>query len=428
MDDTRLGTILLESRVIAEGDLEKCLQIQGLTGGQRPLGEILVEQALIDRPTLERLLELQDKRRQLRRLMVAAEPPADEPFLEAAAKLSANELVISEGRPPACRVAGEWRGLRDEALAGPEVWDFVRQEMGSEVLEDLAERRYVSRDFHRPGVCRGRITAFRQFDGVAVVVRLHPDAARTPADAGVPAAALEVVRAQRGLVLLVGERGGGLTEAFAALLHETACDPSRYVLVLDDNLEYPLPAGAALVVRRRVGEHVADYQTGLRTAAREDPDAVFVGDVSRPEAFDLALRAAEGGRLVVACLRAASVVQALQRALNFYQSYDVPRIRATLASVLQCVLVKHLLPAAQREGLVAATELLIVQEAVRDVLRQGDLANINLLMRMADSGSGHSLDRSLLALLQAGSVRFEDAFARAEEKAWLLAEAQVTKG
>lgn len=425
MDDTRLGTILLESRVIAEGDLEKCLQIQGLTGGLRPLGEILVEQGLIDRPTLERLLELQDKRQRQRRLLTAA-AGEDDRFLARAAKLGASELVISEGRPPAARIAGEWRGLRDQDLAGPEVWDFVREEMGTEVLEDLAERRYVSRDFHRQGSCRGRMTAFRQFDGVAVVARLHPEAVRTPADAGIPDAALEVVRAQRGLVLLVGERGGGLTEAFATLLHETARDSSRYVLVLDDNLEYPLPQGGALVVRRRVGEHVVDYQTGLRTAAREDPDAVFVGDVSRPEAFDLALRAAEGGRLVVACLRAASVVAALQRALNFYQSYDTPRIRATLASVLQCVLVKHLLPRAQHEGMVAATELLIVHEAARDVLRQGDLGNVNLLMRMADAGSGHSLDRSLLALVQAGSIRFEDAFARAEEKAWLLEEYQAT--
>jgi twitching motility protein PilT len=120
------------------------------------------------------------------------------------------------------------------------------------------------------------------------------------------------------------------------------------------------------------------------------------------------------------------VVAALQRALNFYQSYDAPRIRATLASVLQCVLVKHLLPRAQNEGMVAATELLVVHEAARDVLRQGDLANVNLLMRMADAGSGHSLDRSLLALVQAGTIRFEDAFARAEEKAWLLEEYQAT--
>src|SRR5688572_737368 len=185
MDDTRLGTILLESRVIAEGDLEKCLQIQGLTGGLRPLGEILVEQGLIDRPTLERLLELQDKRQRQQRTLTTA-GSEDDRFLSRAAKLSASELVISEGRPPAARIAGEWRGLRDQELAGPEVWDFVREEMGTEVLEDLAERRYVSRDFHRPGLCRGRMTAFRQFDGVAVVARLHPDAVRTPADAGIP--------------------------------------------------------------------------------------------------------------------------------------------------------------------------------------------------------------------------------------------------
>ncbi len=418
MDDTRLGTILLESRVIAESDLEKCLQIQALTGGMRPIGQILVEQGLLDQATLEQLLELQESRQRQRQ--ATAELPPGSDFLRAAAQAGANELVISEGRPPAMRVAAEWRSLGSEPLAGPEVWDFVRSEMGTEVLEDLADRRHVSRDFLRPGVGRGRITAFRQFDGVAVVARLHPEQVRTPGEAGLPPSVVEQVRAERGLVLLVGERGGGLTEAFAALLHEAARDPSRYVLLLDDNLEYPLPQGGALVVRRRIGEHVADYPTGLRTAVREDPDVVFVGDIGQPEAFDLALRAAEGGRLVVACLRAPGVVGALQRALNLYPSYDVPRVRTTLASVLRCVLVKHLLPDQARQGQVTATELLVVDEPVRDVIRGGDLPNLNLLMRMENSRCGHSLDRSLLGLLQQGKVRFEEVFGRAEEKAWIL--------
>jgi twitching motility protein PilT len=406
MEETRLGTILLESGIIAEGDLEKCLQLQALTGGSRPLGQILVEQNIIDHGTLERLLRLQDALQRERRL-ARDTSNGEAGFLKTAVQLGASELIVSEGRPPAVRIAGEWRSLASEPLDGPEVWDFVREEMGSEVLEDLAERRYVSRDLHRPGVCRGRITAFRQFDGVAVMVRLHPALARTPAEAGMPDAA-------------VAEQGGGLTEAFASLLHQAARQPERYILVLDDNLEYGLPDGPALVVRRRVGEHATDYPTALRTALREDPDVLFVGDIGQPESFDLALRAAEGGRLVVACLRAASVVGALQRALNFYPGYDVPRIRTTLASVLQCVVAKHLLPDADRKGLVPAAELLLVDDAARDVLRTGDLAHLNLLMRQAGSGSGHSLDRVLFSLLEMRRVRFEDVFARAEEKAWIL--------
>jgi twitching motility protein PilT len=427
MDETRLGAILLESRVIAEADLEKCLEIQALTGGSRHLGHILVEQGLIDRSTLERVLDMQQSRLTQQRQLLQTEGVLHDRFLRAAVAAGANELVISEGRPPLVRVGGELRELGTEELRGPEVWDFVRAEMGHEVLEELADKCFVTRDLAKPGLCRGRITAFRQFDGVAVIVRLHPEVVRRPEELGIPARVLEIIRSGKGLVLLAGERGSGRTELMASLVHEVATEEGRYVLVLDDSREYPVPQSGSLVARRRVGEHVSDYVTALKTAVREDPDAILIGDVGEGEAFDLAIRAAEGGRLVLASLHAGSVVAAMHRVLNFYPTYDVARLRATLASVLRCVLVGHLLPKTTKDGLVSASELLIVDDAARDVLRNGDLSHLNLLMRMAGSKSGHSLDQSLLDLLTSGQVCFEDVFLRADEKAWLLEQTKATR-
>lgn len=419
MDDTRLGTLLLESRLVAEADLEKCLEIQSLTGGSWPLGQIVVEQGLITRGILEQLLELQKARVQERRVVVAGEGP--DRYLQAALDAGANELVVSEGRPVMARIGGEWIDLGAELLNGPEVWDFVRDEMGGEVLEELADTHFVSRDLHKPGRCRGRITAFRQFDGVAVTVRLHPEEVRTPEQLGVPAPFVEMVRQGKGLLLLATERGSGRTETLASLLQVAVQDPSRFVLVLDDNMEYPLPTGPALVVRRRVGAQVSDYGTGLRAAVREDPDTILVGDVGEPETFDLCIRAAEAGRLVIGCMHAGSVVSALHRVLNFYPSYDIGRVRATLASVLRGVLSQHLLPDAEHAAMVVATELLAIDDAAREVVRNGDLGHIALLLRMDGKGGvSHSLDRSLLDLLSAGRVRFADVFARAEEKTWVL--------
>lgn len=419
MDETRLGALLLESRLIAESDLEKCLEIQALTGGSWPLGQIVVEQGLITRANLEQLLELQKTRIQERRTLQVDDGP--DQYLGAALAAGANELVISEGRPVLARVAGEWLALSPQPLNGPEVWDFVRDEMGGEVLEELADTQFVSRDLHKPGRCRGRITAFRQFDGVAVTLRLHPEQARSAGELGVPDAIVDQVRQGKGLILLVSERGSGRTETLASLLQVAVEEAGRFVLVLDDSLEYPLPDGPSLVARRRVGAQVSDYGTALRTAMREDPDTILIGDVGEPETFDLAIRAAEAGRLVVGCMHAGSVATALHRALNFYPSYDVARVRATLASVLRGMLSMHLLPRAAGGGLVAATELLVVDEAAREVVRSGDLGHLALLMRMDGAGgTGHSLDRSLLELLAAGQVRFADVFARAEEKAQVL--------
>lgn len=419
MEETRLGALLLDSRIIDEKDLEKCLEVQALTGSSRPLGNILVEQGVIDHATLERVLELQQARARRERAALPEAEGSDEVWFRVAMQAKASELVVSEGRPVLARVGAEWRNLTDEPLGGPEVWDFVRNEMGADVLERLADQHFVVRDLHKPGICRGRITGMRHFDGVAAIVELRREATPSCEELGVPRQLVELVRAGRGLVLLMGERGIGRSELMAGLLRDAAAEAERYVIVLDDAIDAELPAGG-LVVRRRIGEHAADHAQALRTAVREDPDAIFVGSVAEPEAFDMALRAAEGGRLVVAWLDAGSTVSGLTRLLRCYEDHEVVRVRSSLATVLRAVHVRHLLPAATGEGMVPVTELLLVDDAVRDVLRAGDLANLSLLMRMGDGKNGHSLDQSMFDRVVQGQLEVEDAFARADEKGWLL--------
>ncbi|MFT6082751.1 MAG: twitching motility protein PilT [Planctomycetota bacterium] len=145
-----------------------------------------------------------------------------------------------------------------------------------------------------------------------------------------------------------------------------------------------------------------------------------MADVGSPETFELALRAAEGGRLVIAYLDAKNAVQALTRIFSFYPSYELTRLRSALAAVLRTVLVRQLLPNAEHTATVAATELLIVTDAVREVIRGGDIEDLGLLQRAEGGACGYPLDRSMLDLLGNGMVRLDDVFARAEEKAWLL--------
>lgn len=422
MDDTRLGSILLESKVISEAELEKCLEVQALTGNTRTIGQILLEQGRIDRATLERLVQLQQARR-------AAQPkttaPAPEGFgeadlLEHAVRAGAREFVLSEGRPIMVREATNWRALTSEAVRSPEVWEFVRREMGTKVLEELADRQFVVHDLHKPGLCRGRLTAMRHTDGVAVVGELRSERVESLSDLGVPIAAKEALAVARGLVLFVGERGEGRTELLASVMAEMAREAGRYVVVIDDALDSEPSSGGAIVTRRRVGEHVVDYASGLETAVREDPDAILVGSLDAPRAFDLAVRAAEGGRLVVGWMDSSSVAACLQRALNYYSSFDQPRVRQSLATVLRSVCVRHLVPARAENRMLPATELLVVDDAARDVIRSGDLDNLSLLIRAEGSANGHALDTSLAAMVREKRVRIEDAYARAEDKAWLL--------
>ncbi|MEZ6036147.1 MAG: ATPase, T2SS/T4P/T4SS family [Planctomycetota bacterium] len=419
MHDSRLGTILLEGGIIDESGLERCLAIQALGGNTRPIGQILVEQGMLDEQTLERILELQ-------RLRCAEEMAAISPqdlesgsLLSAALANGASELVISEGRPARVRVANGWRRLTDHELGGPEVWDFVRTAMGAEVLEQLAEKHFVVRPWSVDGVGAGTATAFRQFEGVAVRVTFAVETPLTVRELGVPDAVAKALEHQKGLMLCVGERGIGRSELLSGLLGVAARDPSHYVIVVDDQ-QVPLPTESGMVVQRRYGIDEATRAEALRSVVREDPDVMVIADVGSPSTFDLALRAAEGGRLVIAYLDAHNVTAALTRILNFYPVYEVARVRASLAAVLRCVLVRQLLPDADHTGVVPATELLLVDDAAREVVRRGALDDLRLLLRSGTGTSGHSLDQSLLDLLVRGRVRLEDVFARCEEKAWLL--------
>jgi len=420
MEDTRLGAILLESKVIREEDLEHCLAIQDLIGASRPLGQILVEEGAISGQTLQELLDIQEARRRRARIEVPIEARDPRRFLSDAMALGASELHLSEGRRALVRIAGQLRSLSKEVLQGPEVWQFVRDQMGFEVLEEIAERLSVTKVLRGEAGVRGRITAFRHFEGVGVRLRLHPMAVRGPKESGIDRELLDAVHAGKGLILMTGEHGSGISETMATLLAEVVKEKTRYVLVLDEDHECAVPEGEAIVCMRKIGVHTRDYTSGLRAALREDPDVIFVADASEPEAFDLALHAAESGRLVIAVLHAASTIDVLKRAISLYPKYEQNRIQTILASVMQCVFGVKLVATVQGDGLQLATEMLRFDESVREALRIGAFAHLDLLMRLEDIDSGHTMDASLAKLHARGELSFEELYEHSEDKSQVL--------
>lgn len=420
MEDTRLGSILLESKIIREEDLEHCLQVQELIGASRPLGQILVEEGAISSRTLQELLDIQEARRRRSRTEISVEAKDPRRFLSEAMALGASELHLSEGRKAIVRVGGQLKSLSKEVLQGPEVWQFVRDEMGFEVLEEIAERLSVTKVLQGESGVRGRITAFRHFEGIGVSMRLHPLEVRTPQEASIDDALIDAIHIGKGLILLTGEHCSGISETMATLLAEVVKERRRYVLVLDEDHECAVPEGEAIVCMRKVGVHTKDYTSGLRAALREDPDVIFVADASEPEAFDLALHAAESGRLVIAVLHSGSVINALKRAIALYPRYEQQRIRTIMASVLQCVFRAKLVGNAQGDGLQLATEFLRFDENVRDALRVGAFEQLDLLMRLEDIDSGHTMDASLASLHARGELPFADLYEHSEDKSQVL--------
>ncbi len=420
MDDTRLGSLLREGKMVDEKDLERCLEIQALTGGVRPLGHILVEQNMISASELEELLQIQQQRRAVNFQPVQVEGQGVERILCSAASLGASELIISEGKPVTVRVAGQLQVLTEEPVQPPEVWQFLQDNLGPDVLETLAEKRWVSQEFQRQGIGRGRIMASRHLDGACVVVRLHQPQDLPAAQAGLTSEVLSALAGGQGLFLVTGEAGSGISFTLHHILAEVVRDGAKFIQVLDESHEFSLPESDAIVVRRKVGRDVKDYKTGIESAIREESDVIVLGDASSPSVFDLALHAAECGCQVIAAVPAHSVQAMLARIMNFYPEHDLQRVRASLASVLKLTLRPQLVP--DKEGLksLLASELLLMDASAREVVRSGSLGRLSLLMNMDCGSSGHSVDQSLDKLLQAGEIHLEDAFRFADEKSRVL--------
>lgn len=445
MEDTRLGNLLLETRIVSEEALRHCLELQSLAGAQRRrLGQILVEQGVIRESTLRELLELQKARRESRFATLHVESGDVARFLTAAVDLGASELVLAEGRRPVARVTGRFVLLADEPVEGPLVWEFIRGQMGLDVLERLASRQALTMPLQGGWSARGRITAFRHFDGTSVVVRLHPAAVRAPE--AIDQRVLDTVAARDGLLVVAAESGGGLTETMATLLWEAARVPGRSILVLDESFEYPLPGfsvasdgsgeqarsagddpgdehddvARAMVVGRRIGDGGPSAAAALRAGLREGHDVLFVSECDA-ETLDIAAHAASSGRLVVAGFRAPSASACLRRTLRALPSAEQARTRRMLAANLRGVLAVQVVSGADARGATVATELLWFDDVARELLRSGALDRLQSLLRAVDHRNGHSMDADLVRLLAAQRIRFEEAFQFAFDKSTVLA-------
>lgn len=422
MEDTRLGAILLETRLVPEKRLRQCLEIQALTGGSRPLGQILVEQGVITPRALADLLKIQEARRRAQDPAFAPAPTSTSHgpnLLTAAIELGANDLMLSEGRAPTIRIGGAMRRIAEDPIAGPELWEFVRTQLGHDALERIAQRGALTRALQKTTPARGRITAFRHLDGLGVTIRIHPRELRSPAACGIDPALVDVVRGGRGLVIIAGERGCGVTETFATMLNEASAAPGRSVHVLDRCFEYPTARVGSMVTRRAIGTHTRRLDDALRAALREEPDAMFVGEVDAPS-VQLVLHAAEHAGLVVACVRARSASEALLRILSLCPPHEQERARAVLAATCVAILGVQVVPLADASGLTVATELLRFDDTVRDIVRMGAVRRVSSLLRVDDAPCGHSMDVALVRLVAEGRTRVEDAFPLAADKSWFL--------
>jgi twitching motility protein PilT len=332
---------------------------------------------------------------------VANPSPMLAELLRLAFERGASDLHLSDGEPPHLRVDGLLRVL--PSLAEIRISELFGLE--EHTLRHLRNGYGLDFGLDAEPTQRIRVSLFRSATGLSAAIRLLPKEAPDLASLGLPMPIEDLVEISHGLVLVCGATGSGKSTTLSALLRRALERRSILLTTLEDPIEFGLTAPAHSLVRRReVGRDVVDFPSGLRDALRGDPDVILVGELRDPETIQLALTAAETGHLVFGSLHSGGAASAIERIVDAYPTERRSQVRIQLADALRAVLAQKLLPRANGSGRVVALELLRINHAAANVIREGRTSQIGTLLQSSKRDGMLSLDRCLADYVQAGLV------------------------
>ncbi len=334
-------------------------------------------------------------------------------------RVGGSDLHLAVGTPPLVRVQGVLHRIPGQApLTGSDTRRLVLGVLTRAQQERFLSTGELSTSHAIPGRGRFRVTAFLQRDSVGAVLRMVPPQIPPAEDLGLPDEVIAWADATRGLVLVCGPHGSGISTTLASLVDRINRSRAAHILTIEDPIEFLHRHQLGLVNQREVGEDTSSVASGLAMAQRQDPDVIVVSELPDTESIRLALAAAETGQLVLGTLRTMGAVQTIERIVDVFPVDQQQQIRVQLATTLRGIVVQQLVPAVD-EGVALATEVLLPTGPVVECIRTGDSANLaKALLGGATSGMG-TMDQSLAALVQDGIVAEDVATDRANDRAEL---------
>ena len=328
-------------------------------------------------------------------------------LLQATVQSGASDLHLTVGRPPTARRDGVLVSFENVAvLDNDEITRIVMTLVHGPKRDELAERNQVDFSFGIPGLGRFRANAFSQRNSMALALRVVPARVRTLEELGAPAACTTLLNRPYGLVLAVGPTGSGKSTTLAAMIDRINETRPVHILTIEDPVEYLHHHKVAMVNQREVGQDCNSFEEGLRSALREDPDVILLGEMRDLESIQIALSLAETGHLVFGTLHTNDASQALDRMVDVFPAEKRDQIQTMLAGALQGVNSQRLL-ALPTGGRVAAYEVLIANDAVRNLMREGKSRQLRNVVATGGSEGMQTIEMDLARLVAAGLIPLE---------------------
>ncbi len=332
-----------------------------------------------------------------------------EEVLRLAIEMTATDIHIQVGLPPMFRVRGKLVPHESPPLTAEQCEALVFSIMSEEQKKTFSERLDCDFSYGIAGLARFRINVFRQRASVAVALRRIPYLIPAVEQLGLPPGVLELIKLKRGLVLVTGATGQGKSTTLASLLDRMNQERQLHIVTLEDPVEYLFQHKASIVVQREVGIDTLSFASALRASLREDPDVILVGEMRDVPTIDSALTAAETGHLVFATLHTKTPAQGIDRIVDVFPPHQQQQARVLLANVLHAVVTQQLIPRRDGEGIALAMEMLMVNPAVRNLIREGKTFQIQSLLQTGASSGMLTMENSLKGLVEKGWISADDA-------------------
>jgi twitching motility protein PilT len=320
-------------------------------------------------------------------------------LLEQMVARGASDLHVSAGAPPTLRVRGEMIRLEDYGRLMPaDTQQLLYRVLSSEQQKRLELDRQLDLSHAVPGLARFRVNVYFQRESLGAAFRLIPEQLKTLEELNLPGTLHQLAAEPRGLVLVTGPTGSGKSTTLAALIDEINRTRAEHILTIEDPIEFVHRHKRSLVNQREIGPDARTFAEALRAALRQDPDVILLGEMRDLETISTALTAAETGHLVFGTLHTQSAPGTIDRIVDVFPAEQQEQVRVQIATSLQGVVTQALLPTADGSGRIPALEILIPDDAIRNLIRQGKVEQIYSVMQTASSRGMQTMEQSLSEL------------------------------
>lgn len=330
-------------------------------------------------------------------------------------KNKASDLHLSAGMPPMIRVDGDMRRIDVPALEHKEVHALVYDIMNDKQRKNYEAFYETDFSFEIPNIARFRVNVFNQNRGAGAVFRTIPSKVLSLEELNCPPSFKDIADNPRGIVLVTGPTGSGKSTTLAAMIDYVNANRSDHIITIEDPIEFVHQSKKCLINQREVYRDTKGFAEALRSALREDPDVILVGEMRDLETIRLALTAAETGHLVFGTLHTTSAAKTIDRIVDVFPGEEKDMVRGMLSESLRAVISQSLLKMTS-SGRVAAHEIMLCTPAIRNLIREAKVAQMYSAIQTGRSVGMQTLDQALQELVQKGSISRKEAKVKAENK------------